>query len=69
MQTEIRISADLRTCATIRANVGKSLAVCKAPDWMKGGKKRTRKSDKGKGRIELSRSSCFLVYAHPFVVV
>lgn len=50
MQTEIRIFADLITCGTMQANVcdvGKSLAVCKAPDWMKGGKKRTRKSDKG----------------------
>lgn len=29
-------------------DVGKSLAFCKAPDRMMGGKKRTRKSDKGK---------------------
>lgn len=65
METEIWISADLRTCGTICANVGdvgKSLTVCKAPDWMKDGKKRTRKSDKGKGRAELSRSTVVVVF-------
>lgn len=29
-------------------DVGKSLAFCNAPEWMMGGKKRTRKSDEGK---------------------
>lgn len=29
-------------------DVGKSLGFCEAPDWMMGGKERTRKSDKGK---------------------
>lgn len=51
-------------------DVGKSLAFCKAPDWTMGGKKGTRKSDKGKrGRIEVSRFSYLLVYTHPLVAV
>lgn len=59
------VSADLITLYSVtQANVcdvGKSLAICRAPDWMKSGKKRTRKSDRGHGddRNEL----VFLVYA------
>lgn len=61
----LQISQSDRDDHALVGDVEKSHVFCKAPDHMMGGKKRTRKSDKGgKGRIEVSRYSDVLVYAH-----
>lgn len=53
--------------AMIDADVGKSLSDWKAPARMMGGKKRTRKSDKGTKKW--ADVVVFWVYTHPFMAV